>query len=317
MPGLKRIISAADPAERKRRRATLGGLHELKASKAAQRRYDVAVNYFLWVSIYLHGHLARSDEELDQHCAEFLKLCWSEGEPRWLAADCISGLQYKLQRKRLFPVSWNYLSIWDKYELPQRASPVSVGQVMAISGMAFYFGLYEFGVVVALAFSGMLRTAEIWELRGTHISFEPRKLAMMLMSKTGNRTGHPETVVVDDFLTVQLVRWLMRSKSPMDRLFSENSATFRRLWKWSIEALKLDPRRFQPYGLRRGGACEDWALFMDAGRLCMRGRWQSIKTAKIYAQEALRLREQSLLSQEHKDLVSHWAKVFKFYVQGL
>ena len=28
--------------------------------------------------------------------------------------------------------------------------------------------------------------------------------------------------------------------------------------KWSIEALKLDPRRFQPYGLRRGGACEDW-----------------------------------------------------------
>ena len=79
MPGLKRIISAADPAERKRRRATLGGLQELKASKAAQTRYDVAVNYFLWVSIYLHGHLARSDEELDQHCAEFLKLCWSEG----------------------------------------------------------------------------------------------------------------------------------------------------------------------------------------------------------------------------------------------
>ena len=87
--------------------------------------------------------------------------------------------------------------------------------------------------------------------------------------------------------------------------------------KWSIEALKLDPRRFQPYGLRRGGACEDWARFMDAGRLCMRGRWQSIKIAKIYAQEALRLREQSLLSQEHKDLVSYWAKVFKFFVQGL
>ena len=122
-----------------------------------------------------------------------------EGGPRWLAADCISGLQYKLQRKRLFPVSWNYLSIWDKYELPQRASQVSIGQVMAISGMAFYFGLYEFGVVVVLAFSGMLRTAEIWELRGIHISFEHRKLAMMLMSKTGNRTGHPETVVVDDF----------------------------------------------------------------------------------------------------------------------
>ena len=86
----------------------MGGLQKLKASKAAQRRYDVAVNYFLWVSIYLHGHLARSDEELDQHCAEFLKLCWSEGEPRWLAADCISGLQYKLQRKRLFPVQFNF-----------------------------------------------------------------------------------------------------------------------------------------------------------------------------------------------------------------
>ena len=33
---------------------------------------------------------------------------WGEGEPRWLAADCISGLQYELQRKRLFPVQFNF-----------------------------------------------------------------------------------------------------------------------------------------------------------------------------------------------------------------
>ena len=36
-------------------------------------------------------------------------------------------------------------------------------------------------------------------------------------------------------------------------------------------AVALGPSVWQPYGLRRGGACEDWATHDDAGRLCMRG----------------------------------------------
>ena len=38
-----------------------------------------------------------------------------------------------------------------------------------------------------------------------------------------------------------------------------------------ISQLPWDPSVWQPYGLRRGGACGDWATHDDAGRLCMRG----------------------------------------------
>ena len=75
-----------------------------------------------------------------------------------------------------------------------------------------------------------------------------------------------------------------------------------------ISQLLLDPSVWQPYGLRRGGACEDWATHGDAGRLCMRGRWSQIKTAKIYAVEALLIREASTMSEPHKDRVAYWEK---------
>ncbi len=57
--------------------------------------------------------------------------------------------------------------------------------------------------------------------------------------------------------------------------------------------LKLSSKDDQPYGLRRGGACEDWVHFQDVGRLVLLGRWESLKAARICAAEALRIRDAS------------------------
>ena len=84
------------------------------------------------------------------------------------------------------------------------------------------------------------------------------------------RTGNPESVVLNDVAVVWMLKQLVGVRAPMDRLWPGSTDGFRKIWKWGISQLLLDPSVWQPYGLRRGGACEDWATHGD-GRPCMSG----------------------------------------------
>ena len=302
--GRKIIVAVEDPTERKRLRAALGPLHALKviASTARRYRYEYAVRCFLWFCVAYFGKLADELEELDVQCSVFIHVCWEEGESRSLVADVLSGLTRGLQRKRILPGSWNWLNVWERHEMRNRATPLTCTQVLALSGILWHFGLVEMAWILPVAFAAMLRTGEMLEMRGAHVSFHGSKASIMLMGKTGVRTGHSESVVVDDPVAVQLLLFLTRGEAPMDKLYSLHSKWFRRQWKWAVCQLKLPSKEYQPYGLRWGGACEDWGHFQDAGSLVLLGRWGSLKAAKIYAVEALRIRDASQLSHEQSAL---------------
>ena len=72
------------------------------------------------------------------------------------------------------------------------------------------------------------------------------------------------------------------------------SYAFRKRWKWAIQSLGLRISDYQPYGLRRAGACEDFAKYGDGSR-----------------EEALRVRQVAALPQEITYLIHYWAAVFR------
>ena len=69
-----------------------------------------------------------------------------------------------------------------------------------------------------------------------------------------------------------------------------------------MEGIGLDPSVYTPYCIRRGGATFD---FIDSGsldRALVRGRWQQLKTARIYIRqgEELLARLRFLAAQRSK-----------------
>ena len=305
-----RVQAASTVAERKRLRATLGELKSLKVGPGVKKRYVQAVNFFLWYVTCCVGPLANSLQELDQHAVLFIHAAWNEGEPRSLVADVLSGLLHLLDQKRILPTAWSWLTVWERHEMPQRAAPLSTEMVFAISGLCWHFGLLEMCCLVPVAYTCMLRTAEFFDLRRGNVFFHEHKASLMLCGKTGVRSGASESVVCDDSVALQLLQFLCASKSPAENLYSWSATWFRRHWRWAINELRLDVKAYQPYGLRRGGACEDFATFGDGNRLCLQGRWGSVRTAKTYAQEALRVRQQAELTAAQKQKISYWSQVF-------
>ena len=308
--GKGRVLAASTNAERKRLRATLGALKNLKVGPGVKKRYVQAVNFFLWYCVCCVGPLANSFEELDRHAVLFIHAAWNEGEPRSLVADVLSGLLHLLDQNRILPTAWSWLTVWERHEMPQRAAPLSTEMVFAISGLCWHFGLLEMCCLVPVAYTCMLRTAEIFDLRKGNVFFHRHKASLMLCGKTGVRQGASESVVCDDGVALRMLQLVCASKGPADPLYSLSAAWFRRHWKWVIGELLLDTKAYLPYGLRRGGACEDFATYGDGNRLCLQGRWGSVRTAKTYAQEALRVRQQAELSEAQRRKISYWSSVF-------
>ena len=107
--------------------------------------------------------------------SESIRLAWQEGAAHGQAADAVPGLQYAFGRNKLLPTSWGWLGVWDKHEMPKRAPPLTQSQVMALVSLGWRFGLFEFGILILVAFSGLLRTAEPFDLRACHVAFSRQK----------------------------------------------------------------------------------------------------------------------------------------------
>ena len=139
-----------------------------------------------------------------------------------------------------------------------------------------------------LGFNALLRTGELLSLLLSNCSWTPQGLVLHLTDTKGaqRRLIQEKSVMVLDELTLGMVRLLSRKKSPGDYLVGISDATFRTRWNHMKQCLHLQHLRFLPYSLRRGGAT--W-FFKETGsfsRTMLRGRWQHLKTCKLYISEA-------------------------------
>ena len=283
MPPRKRALAHETVAGRKAERARLGRLRDLKVGVHARQRYYKAVGLFLQTLGAWHIPLAATFEELDRQLEEYIDMLWSEGMSKDLAADTLSGTQHFLSVRKKFHAGWRMLTVWQQRELPRRAPPMLPEVCMACAGLCFREQLPGLGLLFLLGFHCMLRTVECFTARASQVMVGATSGVFALpMTKSGLRKGAQELVTIDDPAVLFLCRWLLQHRLPGDSISELSLAQTRTFFKRCIAELRLEKLGLTPYSIRRGGASYDFRAHGDINRTVFRGRWDSVRTARIY-----------------------------------
>ena len=323
------IVSFPTTQQRQYHRRNLGTLSSNVVKKVTISRYAHYFQKFVQHLTTFTKYWPQDADEYDHLIGEYLELLWDTGEPKTAAAYTLAAIHhYVPSLKRKLPLSWRLKNIWDRLELPCQALPLSEAHMVAISGFFFFRKQYAMAFGCILAFMGLLRTGELLQLRASDCVFTPEGVILHLGETKGAKRKQliDETVVLHDHLTILLVQHLTSKCHPGDFLLGLSPQKFRTAWNTMRASLKLQEHRFLPYSLRRGGATWYFTATGSFSRTLIKGRWEHLKTCKMYinqAQVALNQislsppTQQRLLQLEH-DFRSHLHKwISKGRVEGL
>lgn len=156
-----RVIQKRTRAERK---AARKGLNLRDAGITAKTRiaYVVALRLLLPFIEQISN-----ESELDMACAEWVEMCWEDGESLYTVGNALSGLHFfEPITKRRIPSAWKLFSTWKKMEWPARAPPLTYDIILSLAHYALCHNDLFFCCLLALGFFTLLRTGELLNLRG-------------------------------------------------------------------------------------------------------------------------------------------------------
>lgn len=292
-------------------RALLGPLAGLLIAPRMRVQYATAVWYFVRCMVSLFGFVSEDFPELDRQLQYFLCLLWAEGESKSFAAHTVCGLQHFLNVRRTFPGSWRLYAAWDRAEVPCRAPPLPRDVVFGIAGWLVARGEVGAACLVLIGFNCFLRTGELLTLRRSHVRWSPSGDSGVLLlpwTKSGERTGAPETVSFSDALVCHYLRRACALVPPEARLFLGSGSQFRSLFDAALDALQVNHVGFRPYSLRRGGATADFLEHGSAATTQLRGRWGSLRVCRIYVTEGQEALARFLVPPAAQALIQHFAR---------
>ena len=278
------------------------------------KRYAYAVWLFEAITVLFHGIVAATAEGLDQQLVWFLEMAWEEGEPMALAGDAISGLQHRINRKRCFPGAWRYFNAWSRFELPTRTPPLPALALLGVAGSFLESGCVAGATLVLLAFHCLLRTGEMLGAASNHVTWSRAGLRGVLalpLTKSGQRTGAPESVTFSDSLVGSMLHMLVQLVGEHAPLWAGSAEDFRRAWRFHLQRLGLDPEAYKPYALRRGGATAHFIEHNCLSTTQHRGRWASYRACRIYVVEGQRELAESSLSAATRAAILHYAQILR------
>ena len=145
------------------------------------------------------------------------------------------------------------------------------------------------GLCVLLGFHGIFRTGEIFAMRWGHFTFHQGQRAFsvtLLLSKSGQRKGVIENVVVEDPLLCELFPRIATDKLPGISVLDMPPARFRHMFALEAADLSFDTNT-KPYSMRRGGACYHFSLHGSLDKTMETDRWNSQRAARICINTAL------------------------------
>ena len=193
--------------------------------------------------------------------------------------------------KGYLPGSWRLLKTWGVNEVPARAPPLPEPVLHAMCGWAFFHNHITFGISLLIGFYGMLRTGEILSLTRRNLSShssQEKVLISLGLTKSGKRAGAAESVILGYDKAVKPVKKWMTLATTSHSL-SRNPGNWRKLFNDALSGLRLTQYNFRPYSLRRGGATWWFSRHHSLDQILIQGRWQAVKTARIYLNEGLAL----------------------------
>jgi len=290
MPKKKNVVEGRSQQERIKVRKTLGSLKSLTVQPSTRKRYDLALErFFQWLREE-NLTLPRQKGQLDGLVSDYLEKLWSTGEGRSRANDTLAALQdFDPQLKHRLQGSWRLLKAWSTTEIPNRAPPLPVEALYAMVGYSICQGSPDFGLSLLVAFFGLLRTGEILALTNkdiTMVSNSQPAVVSLGLTKGGKRTGASESVTLS---AVEVLRPLYQWKITHNRgsRLTHAPHLWRKQFSDTLVGLGWSEFGFRPYSLRRGGATFWFGHHANFDRLLQLGRWQAIKSARVYLNDGL------------------------------
>ena len=283
------ILNYECRATRQQQRRRLGTLQTNLVKRITVDRYNHHFNIFVDYLYQTYGRWPVTPQEYDMIVAEYLEVLWDSGDPKTSATYTLASLHYFIpQLRRQLPRSWKLKAIWDKLELPCQAVPLSLEVLFGFVG--YFLKVHEDTMALGclLGFNALLRTGELLSLRVADCVTTPHGCILHLQDAKGaqRRLLQEETVIILDGLTLQVISMLKEDKAPGDFLVGLSPQQFRTKWNKMKSQLGLSSFRYLPYSLRRGGATWFFSLSGSFSQTMLRGRWQHLKTCKLYISEA-------------------------------
>eukprot|EP00438_Fugacium_kawagutii_P020011 Skav203482 [mRNA] locus=scaffold921:365199:371984:+ [translate_table: standard] len=220
---------------------------------------------------------------LDQQVSLFIEELWENGDPQGWASDCLSGLGHFIPACKPHLISsWRLHSAWSRAELPCRAPPFTPLVLYALAHQAVANHWTDLAVLLILGFHTFARAGELFQCKVGDFTFDRSSGTWSLpLSKSGQRAGATESLLLTDPFVLTLLRNFCKAKLPGDRLSSASPGLLRKRLGTLLEQLGLTfPYRW--YSVRRGGATHAYRTTNNIAAVCVRGRWNAMKTARIY-----------------------------------
>ena len=299
--------AAKSDADRKQDRAGKGTLLERQISARCKEHCEAATLYFFWLLPFVWGRWPAAWPKRDEALCHFLECMWAGGEAKSRAADVISGLQWKLGTRGVFPGAWRRYKTWDSLEVASQTPPLPVEALFAFCGMCLRHGYPLLAVALYVGFHCLLRTSEMINLHLSQVRGWDHSMTLVLTdTKTSKRHGQTEYVPVEGPVARILLQWA-KCRLRCGPLISLSETSFRSVWSKIVTATGLDPKTFLPYAIRRGGATFDYIDNGSLDRALLRGRWQSIRAARVYVRQGEELLARIEFTPASHELFPFWS----------
>jgi integrase len=263
-------------------------LSHASITRQTVKRYLSAMNsFFNWRKAKA---LSRNPDfpDLDMQLAEYLNYLYQEDLPMYLGTNCIAGFKkFHPRCKRHIDTACTWLNNWAKIASKVQAMPLHPKLVKAFVSFGLLRREPEFALAIYVGFLALLRGCEILNLRLDDC--QPRgqnQMALILRDTKGAKLrGVPfETVMIKDRFAIKMIAKCRERGVP--RLFSGTSAKFSKLYLDAAAFYRLSHPKPTPHGIRRGGASWHFQLHGLYDRTVEQGRWASVRSARIYINEA-------------------------------
>ena len=288
-PRGSRVAQArAEKTERARARARLGRLRDRPVKAATLKRYRRHVALFYSWRRRVGRVTPSRVIDFDTQCSAFAEELWESGDSRSVLGNTLSAFSHFIPSLRgQLPATWRLYGAWGRTEMPNRAPCIDVELLHGLSGYMLKRGHRGAAVATLAAHHCCWRTSELLEVRTTDITLGLRATTILLRdTKMGGRIGVHENCTVKDAFVLRAIRNYLPLVQKGATLVGLTAYEYRKLFGEAVCALGL-PRRYKPYGLRRGGAT---CCFQASGRFDLvadRGRWQSLRAMRVYITTAL------------------------------
>lgn len=176
--------------------------------------------------------------------------------------------------------------------------------------------------LILVAFDCFLRTGELLSLiiRDIRVDAGDTGVVMLAHTKTGQRHAAFEASTFSDPLVGRLYR-VFRRMLPRDThedhyIFLPKTHVFYALFKKGLAWLGLEDFGFQPYSLRRGGATAYFRATRNMEATLDRGRWSSVRVARIYLNDGLAREVELRFSAEVRARLAQMTAAFGIWLDS-